>query len=66
MIQFLSDHSFNIDKVGAKLEELKKLKTKLSLRTFTKEDFQEHELQEASDVEDEEPLEAKSEMHQRE
>ena len=40
IIQFQSDHSFHIDRVSAKVKELSKLKTKLSLRTYTNDDFE--------------------------
>ena len=35
MIQFMSDETFGLEQVQQKLQNLKKMKTKLSLRTFT-------------------------------
>lgn len=39
LIQFMSDPKFNLESVYNKILNLKELKTKLSLRTFTNEDF---------------------------
>ncbi len=49
MIQFLSDPVFDIEKVYEKIQSLKNLKTKLSLRTYTNEDFNQQTTKAGSD-----------------
>ena len=39
MIQFMSDPEFDIEQVYTRIQNLKKMKTKLSLRTYTNVNF---------------------------